>query len=262
MSGSYDPGKGQNSTVKLWNVTTGALLHTFDGYGGVRAVAVSPDGKMILSGHVDGIARVWDIASRSLLQTLPKQDGEILAVAFSPDGRKALSGSWQFKLWDLTTGAKLLEDRPFVGAVQGAAFSPDGQQILLAIGLARGRNVEIRKADTGALVHIFKGHDTAFDAALFSGDGSRLLLGGRDDNRIQLVEISTGELLRSWSVPAGVASLALSADGRRIAAGLFGGTLNIWQTSTGKLERSLTVTNWVKAVAFSPDGSQIPRGRW
>jgi len=72
----------------------------------VEAVAVSPDGKRIVSGSFI-TAKVWDAETGAELMTLPSN--EPLAVAFSPDG-KTIAGAggpqesdislWQSGTWD------------------------------------------------------------------------------------------------------------------------------------------------------------------
>jgi WD40 repeat protein len=69
----------------------------------VEAVAVSPDGKRMVSGSLE-TAKVWDIETGTELMTLPSN--EPLAVAFSPDG-KSIAGTdgqeiilWQSGSWD------------------------------------------------------------------------------------------------------------------------------------------------------------------
>jgi WD40 repeat protein len=58
VSGSAD------STVKLWDRSTGKLLRTYAAHtSDVRSVAFSPNGKLILSGGYDGTLRFWRPAS-------------------------------------------------------------------------------------------------------------------------------------------------------------------------------------------------------
>ena len=55
----------------------------------IEAIALSPDGKRIISGSFIS-AKVWDANTGAELMTLPSN--EALAVAFSPDGR-TIAGS-------------------------------------------------------------------------------------------------------------------------------------------------------------------------
>jgi hypothetical protein len=58
----------------------------------VVALACSPDGKRLLTGHTDGKVRLWDVASRQELRALTGHQGPARCVAFGADGRFAISG--------------------------------------------------------------------------------------------------------------------------------------------------------------------------
>jgi WD40 repeat protein len=68
----------------------------------VTCVAVSADGRRVLSGGQDNTARLWDRARGQELQRCPHAD-RVSAVAFSPGGTRALTASWDrtVKLWQL-----------------------------------------------------------------------------------------------------------------------------------------------------------------
>ncbi|MDP8964968.1 MAG: serine/threonine-protein kinase [Cyanobacteriota bacterium] len=55
VSGSVD------NTIKLWNLSTGKLLHTLSGHSGkVKSVAITNDGQKIASGSGDGTIKLWN----------------------------------------------------------------------------------------------------------------------------------------------------------------------------------------------------------
>jgi WD40 repeat protein len=58
--------------------------------GPVPAVAVTPDGRQIVTGGDDGTARLWDRTSGQLQTTLTGQPRPVTAVAVTPDGRQRL----------------------------------------------------------------------------------------------------------------------------------------------------------------------------
>jgi WD40 repeat protein len=60
---------------------------------GERAVAVSPDGRFIVSGSEDRTVKVWELESGRLLRSLEGHTDDVNAVAVSPDGRFIVSGS-------------------------------------------------------------------------------------------------------------------------------------------------------------------------
>ena len=99
-SGSYD------NTVKLWDVTSGSELRTFEGHSNwVRSVSFSPDGTKVASGSYPEV-KLWDVTSGECLQTLEGHSYAVESVSFSPDGTKVASGSVDktVKLWDVTSG--------------------------------------------------------------------------------------------------------------------------------------------------------------
>jgi len=64
LSGSGD------STLKLWDAASGALIRTFTGHtDAVKSVAFSPDGQKVVSGGNDTSVRVWAARSGKLLAT-------------------------------------------------------------------------------------------------------------------------------------------------------------------------------------------------
>jgi len=78
----------------VWDLESDRELYTLAGHaGGVRAVAVTPDGWRAVSASDDGTLKVWDLESGRELQTLSSHTGWLNAVAVTPDGRRALSAA-------------------------------------------------------------------------------------------------------------------------------------------------------------------------
>jgi WD40 repeat protein len=99
----------------------------------VYAVAVSPDGRLVLSGGNDRVVRLWDRFTGKELRRLEGHTGAVLAVAFAADGRTALSGSSQYRggdhvirLWDVDTGKELARYGGAGVTVWSMSFTADG----------------------------------------------------------------------------------------------------------------------------------------
>jgi WD40 repeat protein len=99
------------------------------------------------------------------------------------------------------------------------------------------------------------GRETAF-----SGDGS-LFAASNAGGRVDLRTPSDMRLLRTITVPGGVASLALGADGRLLVTGGYDGTARLWDPASGRslgILRGAAGTIW--SVDISPDGKRIAAG--
>ncbi|MFA1543048.1 WD40 repeat domain-containing serine/threonine protein kinase [Actinomadura monticuli] len=51
--------------------------------------------------------------------------------------------------------------------------------------------------------------------------------------------------------------VAITADGRTIAAGGLDSTITLWDVASGRVLRTIQKTGWVSALAFSPDGRSL-----
>ena len=119
------------STVKLWDVATGALEQTLAAHG-VHRVAFSPDGGRVLTVGSDR-SQLWDVSTGQLLNTLRTRSG-VHVVEFGPEGKRVATGtsSGTVKLWNTLTGALERTLGQHVKGLEQLAFSPDGRYLLTA----------------------------------------------------------------------------------------------------------------------------------
>lgn len=111
--------------------------------GWIRSLAVSRDGRQVLSSGHDGYARLWDVASgRSLKEMNHGED--LFAVAIHPDGQTAVTADTfgKIKVWDLKTGqmAREIDASKFhyyqrdqdVAGIRVLEFQDEGKTLLVA----------------------------------------------------------------------------------------------------------------------------------
>lgn len=98
------------------------------------------------------------------------------------------------------------------------------------------------------------GHALSVDAVALSADGALAATGSRDGSAA-LWDAKTGRKLRSFSAdPLGVSAVALSPDGRLLAAAGAGVAL-VWDARTARLRQRLGVPGeFLTALLFTPDG--------
>ena len=182
-----------DTSIKLWNLASGALLRTLKSKSGwVFSLAFSPDGRTIASGDGDNTIKLWDASSGKLLRTFAGHATAVNAVTFSPDGRSIASGSADFtvKLWNASNSELLRTFEGHADSVDAVAFSPDGRSIASG---GDDATVKLWDASSGKLLRTFEGHTGRIDSVAFSPDGRTIASGSRD-GAIKLWDAKSGAL--------------------------------------------------------------------
>ena len=98
----------------------------------VRGVALSRDGKHLVTGANDRTAILWDAASGQKLQTFQGHAGTVTSVALSGDGKHLVTGLWDSTaiLWETAGGKKLQTFQGHTDSVTSVALSRDGRLVL------------------------------------------------------------------------------------------------------------------------------------
>ncbi len=194
--------------------------------GPINSLALSPDGKTVVSGGWGQTIKVCDMATGRRLMTIPRAHGgrEIFCVAFSPDGKRIVSGddNGEVNVWDVDSGKEVMKLEGPKSWTFSPAFSPDGKRIVSG-GYDR---------DTGSIT--IKLWDALSGAELIT-----IAQGGQ----------APGEFGESETAPY---SLAFSPDGKRIVSG--GKVTKVWDVNSGDEVMTL---NGGSPVLYSPDSKFI-----
>ena len=229
------------------------LIFTLRHGADVSAVAYSPDGKRVLTGSLDKMARQWDAQTGQPMGEALRHGAEVHAVAYSPDGKRVLTGSRDgtARQWDAQTGQPLGEALRHGDSVSAVAYSPDGKRVLTGSydGTARQWDAQTRQLLGETLRHGAEVHTVAY-----SPDGKRVLTGSRDGTARQW-DAQAGQPL--GDPPPYILAVAYSPDGKRVLTGSRDKTAQQWDAQTGQpLGEPLRHDNSVSAVVYSPDGKR------
>jgi WD40 repeat protein len=132
--------------IRVLDVQSGKLTHTFESNDVILTDVFSPDGKHLVTISGDSDVRVWDVTAGKELQSLKGHRGRVMAAAFSLDGKYlATAGaemgngkpSGQVILWDTATWQPKRTISGLGMTVSAVAFGPNGPE-MLAIGANQG----------------------------------------------------------------------------------------------------------------------------
>ena len=216
-----------DGSVRLWQMSDGALLHTLEGQSGkVCSLAFSPNGRVLAAGTWDGPINLWRATDGTLLRTMEGHTGGVVSMVFSPDGTTLASTSLDgpTKLWD-TTNATLIHELETPAA--SIAFSPDGS--MLATAGAADDQRRLWSTDDWKPTQKLESARGGMGNVDFSPDG-KLLAAGNAWYEVCWWRVADGALLRTAKGHTdSVNSVAFSPDGKILASGSLDGTVKLWR---------------------------------
>ncbi len=228
----------------------------------VNAVALSPDGQIVVSGSDDRLIRLWDAETGNLYQTLSGHTGSVTAVAIGADGNLLISGSWDttIKQWNLATGElqQTLTELPNLAKpITALVITPDGQTLISS---NRSSEITLWNLHTGQR-HSFTGHTDQVNTLALSQDG-KILASGSADSTVKIWHLGTRELLRTLTGHGGaVYAVDISPDRQFVVSSSWDRTVKVRNLNTGGLSCTLTHHALpVSTLAISADSQTLFTG--
>ena len=228
------------------------------GKGGINAIQFSPDGRQLAVGSSIGVW-LYDVETEKELSMFP---GKCKFITFSPDGRflASIVSGQVTQLWEVATGQKVLYNSSLPKA-SVLRFSEDGKT-LFALSV-KGDSISQLDVITGKMnVQHIEGRTGWHYRDVFAITHDKLAVG--TENRTELWDTTTGEILSTLEGNRHVLDLKFSPDGTQLAcAGEVGYKtvkLQLWDIESKESTTLEKHTGWVHALAFSPDGKMLTSG--
>ena len=252
-----------DTAIKIWDLKTGDSRVTLDADQEMTpGIAITPDGRRVLSAARNNVIRVWDSDSWNVVAVLEGHTNRVWSVVALRDNARALSGGFDMtlRLWDIASGKCLTtivcgtadDDDVFCIAV-----NPEGTQALSG---HRDGRVRLWNLETGQTQVMLQGHSGIVEAVQIWPDG-RFAVSGAYDKTIKVWNLEEGTCIGTLEGHQDeVKSVVISPDGALIASsGFTDGTVRLWDWKSGACLQvvSLKKPDSPISVAFAPDGSKL-----
>ena len=284
--------------VASWLLAIGTAHAQLRGHGGpVRALAVSPDGQILISGSFDTSAIRWSLARSAAEEVLRFHDGAVNAVVLLKDGAASTGGEdARIAIWNPGERMPRMVLEGHRAPVVALAVSGDGRFLASASwdhtarlwpvgggpprllaghsqnvnGIAftpDGRAVVTAGYDATLRIWPLSGDDTPLIAVLptplnavaIAPDGEIVTAGA--DGKIYVLSATGDRRTDIAAESAPVVAIALSGDGRRVAAASVRGSITVLDRAARRIERTLIGPGTpVWSVAFLPDNRTLLAG--
>jgi WD40 repeat protein len=254
---------GDEGSLRLWEAGSGKLIRQLNSHpASVLSLAFSANNRSLLSGDADVTTWLWDLSPDVMPRRFWMKEGPVNAVAFVPGGDLLVTAGIGIRLWK--PGGETVRVFAENEAVRCLAFSSDGKSLAASDGSA----IRLWDPTTGKARNIRKDGGKTVVGLAFAPDGDTLV-SSEADGTLRVWRASTGKELRSISrpgtsvvarsetVPQGGA-MALSPDGKTIAAAGRANDIELWETATGKaVAPGGEEPQRIVAIACSADGKRI-----
>ena len=269
-AGNWVASASFDRTVRIWNVRTGVLSKTLTKpAGSLTALAVSPDGRHLLTGGARPFqCEVWEVSGGGRVAAFGLHDNTVQWAAYRSDGKLvATTGGnvHEIFLWDPATGTELSRIVGTGRGVYAVAFSTDGR--IIAWGNQNeGKHIRAinpleQTFDLGRLVPNGMPHDTmewrrsvlALDGLTVHIDHNALILdqGDRPVSTIRLPQ--TEDRIRCYSL------CRVAGKPHVVVGSVYG--LALYDVTTGRRGREYVGhSGEIWSVAVSPNGRVIVSG--
>ena len=224
--------------------------------GPVEAVAISPDGKYVLTLWRNDVL-IWDVASGRKVATTTRRNlhnSRPETLALSPDGKTFAVASLLDKtvyVFETATGRDLFS-LPQFDEVTRVAFSPSGSYLATV----SGDSARIWEATEAHRLKATVVHEAPITALAFSADEQALATASADNTaRLWDIESSRETLRITHQRP--VRAIAFTPDGASIATTGEDGMVALWKSTTGPELAHHFEQDSPSAVRFSPDGQTV-----
>ncbi len=244
-------------------------------FDSVESLAITPDGKTIISGSSDNTIKLWNINSGMCVNTLNGHVDSVNSLVITPDGNIIISGSQDktIKLWDIQSGECIKTFDDFDSEISSIVVTQDGNTMIASHGgiiklwdIGSGKCIKTIEDDNNKInsiavtnngQYIVSGSSEIYEEYIYHGE---IILNSYAE--IKIWDIESGECISTveQNTPRDSSIIALILDCDLIYSGSSDGTVKRFSLETDDYMEPLIEAYYnghMNSLIATPDGGTL-----
>lgn len=253
---------GDNGTAKLFETSSGRLIHTMEvsssnsnvRWSWATTVGFSPNEKYIIAASGVGAPKVFNIDTGELIYEIGDPGSNL--AKFSPDGKYVVTKvqHGEINMYEFPSG-NFVQTLGDSGRISDFKFSRDGKTILVS---SQGQ-LDLVKLSSGEVLASML--EESIEPQVIDLSNNGILVAAELDDAINIYNVESGELVHSFDDhDAPITALQFSPNSGYLITGFQNGKVKLYNTKSGLLVYSYDDhfndhQSQINSIQFNPDGN-------
>ena len=223
-------------------------------------VAVSPDGRSLVTGHKSSIIRIYDIETGKEMKSLVGHSSSVNCLCFVTQDRLcSASHDNTLSLWNVTEGFRLSILKGHTRSVRFCSASPNGKNL---VSVSWDKTIRVWRGTDGSFVSVLKGgRSTSINCLSFHPEGQLIVVGCWDSSLKIWDTFNKKKLKTLKGHTSSVQACLYLKSGQHIVSASLDGDVRIWSSRTGITVGTINGhAGPITSLTFSSTGDHLITG--